>query len=279
MLERALPTFDPGPPTTAPGGNSNGGGGDLPFARDLFAAADQLRGSVESAEYKHLVLGLIFLKYISDSFERQRDRLDAWTRDPANDDSSPKTRTSARRSSKTATSTSPRTSSGCPRGALGRAARRRRASPTSGSASTRRSRRSSAKTRTSCAACCRASTPGLRFSPTKLGELVKTIARVGFGDDEETARDVLGRTYEYFIKTFAKAEGHRGGEFYTPASRDPAPGRDAGALRGPGVRPGMRLVRPVRPEREVRRGSRWPYPRHLGSTARRRTRRRGASDG
>jgi hypothetical protein len=40
--------------------------GDLPFARELFEAADRMRGSVESAEYKHLVLGLLFLKYISD---------------------------------------------------------------------------------------------------------------------------------------------------------------------------------------------------------------------
>jgi len=52
----------------------------------------------------------------------------------------------------------------------------------------------------------------------KMGELVTTIAKVGFGDDEDKARDILGRTYEYFIKRFAAAEGHRGGEFYTPRS-------------------------------------------------------------
>src|SRR5213593_4086773 len=62
------------------------GNGDLPFAKELFEAADRLRGSVESAEYKHLVLGLLFLKYISESFERRRAWLDAATRDPANSD-------------------------------------------------------------------------------------------------------------------------------------------------------------------------------------------------
>ena len=67
-------------------GASGSIGGDLPFARKLFDAADQLRGSVESAEYKHLVLGLIFLKFVSDSFERQRARVEAWTRDPDNAD-------------------------------------------------------------------------------------------------------------------------------------------------------------------------------------------------
>src|SRR2546427_9356211 len=60
-------------------------GGDLPFAKELFEAADRLRGSVESAEYKHLVLGLLFLKYISDSFERRREALDAETRQPTSD--------------------------------------------------------------------------------------------------------------------------------------------------------------------------------------------------
>jgi type I restriction enzyme M protein len=65
---------------------SGGGNGELTFASELFEAADRLRGSVESAEYKHLVLGLLFLKYISDSFERRHAWLDAATRDPANAD-------------------------------------------------------------------------------------------------------------------------------------------------------------------------------------------------
>src|SRR5689334_19311092 len=57
----------------------------MPFARDLFEAADRLRGSVESAEYKHLVLGLLFLKYISDSFAYRRTQLEGETRNPASD--------------------------------------------------------------------------------------------------------------------------------------------------------------------------------------------------
>ena len=59
---------------------------DLPFAKELFEAADRMRGSVESAEYKHLVLGLLFLKYISESWERRRAWLEAATRDPENGD-------------------------------------------------------------------------------------------------------------------------------------------------------------------------------------------------
>ena len=62
-----VPAWPPGPPTTT-----------APNAPALFEAANKLRGSVESAEYKHLVLGLLFLKYISDSFVSARG--DGWRR-------------------------------------------------------------------------------------------------------------------------------------------------------------------------------------------------------
>jgi hypothetical protein len=52
-------------------------GRDSPNGAALFEAANKLRGSVESAEYKHLVLGLLFLKYISDAFEQRRGELEA----------------------------------------------------------------------------------------------------------------------------------------------------------------------------------------------------------
>jgi type I restriction enzyme M protein len=54
-------------------------------SRPLFEAADRLRGSVESAEYKHLVLGLLFLKYVSDSYARRRTALEAETRDESSE--------------------------------------------------------------------------------------------------------------------------------------------------------------------------------------------------
>jgi type I restriction enzyme M protein len=52
----------------------------------------------------------------------------------------------------------------------------------------------------------------------KLGELVDLISTIGFGDNPNTARDILGQVYEYFLGMFASAEGKRGGQFYTPAS-------------------------------------------------------------
>src|SRR5881275_2493676 len=88
---------------------------DLPFAKELFEAADRMRGSVESAEYKHLVLGLLFLKYISDSFDRRRAWLDGATRDPAKADYFTDDEGARAAILEDRTSTSPRTSSGCPR--------------------------------------------------------------------------------------------------------------------------------------------------------------------
>ena len=73
------------PPASLRHMSTTNGGADLPFAATLFDACDRLRGSVESAEYKHLVLGLIFLKYISDSFERRRAQLAAELADPDSD--------------------------------------------------------------------------------------------------------------------------------------------------------------------------------------------------
>src|SRR5271168_4667047 len=51
---------------------TNGNGGNLGFEADLFKAADKLRGNMEPSDYKHVALGLIFLKYISDAFEAKR---------------------------------------------------------------------------------------------------------------------------------------------------------------------------------------------------------------
>ena len=59
---------------------------DLNFEKELWAAADKLRGNIDVSEYKNIVLGLLFLKYISDAFLKRRKELDALTRDPKNED-------------------------------------------------------------------------------------------------------------------------------------------------------------------------------------------------
>jgi type I restriction enzyme M protein len=192
------------------------GGGDLPFAATLFEAADRLRGSVESAEYKHLVLGLLFLKYVSDSYTRRRNALEAETRDESSElytaDAAEREAILEDRDEYAAENVF----------WVPPEARwdELLANANQSDIGSRIDRALEGIEREN---------PELRgvlpriyarapLPPAKLGELLTTIAKVGFGDNEERARDVLGRTYEYFIKTFARHEGHRGGEFYTPAS-------------------------------------------------------------
>ncbi|MGZ4267639.1 MAG: N-6 DNA methylase [Solirubrobacteraceae bacterium] len=191
------------------------GNGDQPAETVLFEAADRLRGSVESSEYKHLVLGLIFLKYISDSFETRRLQLEREFGDPDSEDyiADAEIRADAieDRSEYEAKNVF-----WVPQNARWDALLKAASLDDIGT----RIDRAMTEIETE--------NPELNgvlphiyarapLGPGKLGELVETVAKIGFGDDPDAARDVLGRVYEYFIKEFARSEGHRGGEFYTPA--------------------------------------------------------------
>lgn len=201
--------------TTRPKGNGNG---DLPFARELFEAADRMRGSVESAEYKHLVLGLLFLKYISDSFERRRAWLEQATREPENADYFIEDDAERREILEDRDEYISENVFWVPQQARWEALL---AAASKTDIGERIDRALDAIERDN-AEQLRGVLPKIYarapIQPAKLGSLVETIAKIGFGDDPDRARDVLGRTYEYFIREFARAEGHRGGEFYTPRS-------------------------------------------------------------
>lgn len=192
-----------------------GPAGDGPNGAALFEAANKLRGSVESAEYKHLVLGLLFLKYISDSFDLRRVQLDAEVSDPAAEayleDPEERALLLEDRDEYRAENVFWVPESARWPSLLAAA-----------------SRPDIAKRIDDALAAIEQENPALRnvlpriyarapLSAELMGSLVETIAKIGFGVDARQARDVLGRTYEYFIKEFARAEGHRGGEFFTPA--------------------------------------------------------------
>ena len=189
---------------------------DIPAEKALFEAADGLRGSVESAEYKHLALGLVFLKYVSDSFAVRHAELDALSRDPDSDwyveDETDRVDLLEDRVEYEA-----RNVFWIPREARWDAILALGSQPDLGVKLDR------------ALDLIEQENPQLKgvlpkiyarapMAPETLGKLVATIAKIGFGDDPAAARDVLGRVYEYFIKEFARAEGHRGGEFYTPAN-------------------------------------------------------------
>jgi type I restriction enzyme M protein len=189
---------------------------DSPNGSALFEAANKLRGSVESAEYKHLVLGLIFLKYISDAFAQRRLQLDAELSDPSADGylSDPESRLEVLEDRDEYVSENV---FWVPEEARW---------PNLLAAA---SHPDIARRIDEALAAIERENQGLRnvlpriyarapLSAELMGSLLETVAKIGFGKDPGEARDILGRIYEYFIKEFARAEGHRGGEFFTPAT-------------------------------------------------------------
>jgi type I restriction enzyme M protein len=180
-----------------PGGN----GGNLGFEADLFKAADKLRGNMEPSDYKHVALGLIFLKHISDSFEAKRAELLADYPDGAEDPDEysadnvfwvPK---EARWSHLQASAKQPSIGKLIDEAMI---AIEKRNETLKGVLSKDYAR------------------PAL--NAVMLGELIDLISGIALGHEKGSARDVLGRVYEYFLGQFAGSEGKRGGEFYTPRS-------------------------------------------------------------
>ncbi len=180
---------------------------DLGFEETLWLAADKLRGSMDAAEYKHVVLGLVFLKYISDSFAEQRVKIEATPgadpedRDEYSADNVFWVPMEARWS--------------CTGNVLGIQEKAR--DPEIG------------KIVDNAMDAIEKENPKLKgvlpkdyassdLDKTKLGELIDKIGTIGMGDEANRSKDILGRIYEYFLSKFANAEGKGGGEFYTPRS-------------------------------------------------------------
>jgi type I restriction enzyme M protein len=179
----------------------NGNGGHLGFEAELFKAADKLRGNMEPSDYKHVVLGLIFLKYISDAFEAKHQALRLEDAQAAEDKDEyladnvfwvPK---EARWSHLQANAKQP--SIGTLIDDAMRAIEKDNAS-LKGVLPKDYAR------------------PAL--NKVMLGELIDLISGIALGETGDQSRDILGRVYEYFLGQFAGAEGKRGGEFYTPRS-------------------------------------------------------------
>ena len=168
---------------------------------ELWRMADALRGSMDAAEYKHVVLGLIFLKYISDAFEEVHARLEAEQHEGADPEDPDEYRAEnifwvpreARWSHLKAQAKQP---------VVGRlvddamAAIERDNSVLKDVLPKDYAR------------------PAL--DKQRLGQLIDMISNIRVGDADARSKDVLGRVYEYFLSQFASAEGKKGGEFYTP---------------------------------------------------------------
>lgn len=174
-------------------------GANLGFEQKLWAAADKMRGHMDASEYKHVVLGLIFLKYISDAFEeRHAELLKEKHADPEDRDEYAGANVFW-----------------VPKKARWPHLQAHAKQPEIG------------KLVDEAMLAIEKDNPQLKgvlskdyarpvLDKQRLGELIDLIGTIGLGDKENRSKDILGRVYEYFLGQFASAEGKRGGEFYTP---------------------------------------------------------------
>ncbi|WVN42229.1 class I SAM-dependent DNA methyltransferase [beta proteobacterium MWH-UniP1] len=177
-------------------------GGDLGFEAELFKAADKLRGNMEPSDYKHVVLGLIFLKYISDAFDEKHKQLMAEDSSAAED-----------RDEYAADNVF-----WVPKEARWSNLQANAKQPTIGTLIDD-AMRVIEKDNESLKGVLPKDYARPALNKIMLGELIDLISKIDLmAGGEHRSKDVLGRVYEYFLGRFAGAEGKGGGEFYTPRS-------------------------------------------------------------
>lgn len=192
----------------------NGNGAHLGFEQQLWQAADKMRGHMDAGEYKHIVLGLIFLKYISDAFEERH----TWLLKQAADQKSDYYTKDEKQQQHIAEDRDEYTAENIfwvPKEARWAKLQANAKQATIG------------KMLDDAMVAVERENPSLKgvlaknyarpdLKEVRLGELIDLVANIGLGDKESRSKDILGRVYEYFLSQFASAEGKKGGQFYTP---------------------------------------------------------------
>jgi len=194
----------------------NSNGGNLGFEEKLWQAADKMRGHMDPAEYKHVVLGLIFLKYISDAFEERHKQLEIWTAEPSSEyfvaEEQARYGVIEDKDEYLAENIF-----FVPKEARWSYLQANAKQPTIGKLID-----DAMVAIEKINQILKGVLPKDYARPTldkhTLGELIDLIGTIGLGDAESRSKDILGRVYEYFLGRFASAEGKGGGEFYTPQS-------------------------------------------------------------
>lgn len=178
-----------------------GNGANLGFESKLWAAADKMRGHMDSGEYKHVALGLIFLKYISDAFQEYYGQLgNEPYADPEDRDEY-----------------SAENIFWVPKEARWHHIQANAKQPTVGKLIDE-AMVAIEKENTSLKGVLPKNYGQSALDKQRLGELIDLISTIALGDEEIRSKGILGRVYEYFLARFASAEGKGGGEFYTPQS-------------------------------------------------------------
>ena len=174
-----------------------------PLEKQLWKTADKLRKNIDAAEYKHVVLGLIFLKYISDAFEELYEKLDAEKTQGADPEDKDEYKAE--------------NVFFVPQDARWKLLLSKAKQPDIG------------KFVDDAMDAIEKENPSLKgvlpkvyarqnLDPTSLGELIDLVGNIALGDAKARSADVLGHVFEYFLGEFALAEGKKGGQFYTPRS-------------------------------------------------------------
>ncbi|MDO8774985.1 MAG: class I SAM-dependent DNA methyltransferase [Burkholderiaceae bacterium] len=176
-----------------------------PLEKQLWKAADKLRKNIDAAEYKHVVLGLIFLKYISDSFEELFAKLQGGAGDYAGAD--PEDKDEYKAENVFFVPQQARWSF-----LLGKAKQPDVGSHVDAAMDAIEKENFSLK----------GVLPKVfsrqNLDPASLGGLIDLVGNIALGDAKARSADVLGHVFEYFLGEFALAEGQQGGQFYTPRS-------------------------------------------------------------
>ena len=191
---------------------------DLGFEKELWNAADRLRGNIDVSEYKNVVLGLLFLKYISDSFYKRREVLTNMTRDEKNKDFYVPTEEARKAILETKDFYTSEGVFYVPVKSRWEYLQTKVMDSDLG------------KILDGAMELIEKDNPvqlenvlpkvymKTNLDHTVLGELVNIFSRISFDHEFDREKDILGRIYEYFLGEFASAEGKRGGEFFTPRS-------------------------------------------------------------
>lgn len=174
-----------------------------PLEKQLWKTADKLRKNIDAAEYKHIALGLIFLKYISDAFEELYEKLkaeEASGADPEDIDEYKAENVFF-----------------VPKEARWEYLKSQARQPTIGK-TVDAAMDAIEKENSSLKGVLPKVFARQNLDPTSLGELIDLIGNIALGDAKARSADVLGHVFEYFLGEFALAEGKKGGQFYTPRS-------------------------------------------------------------
>ena len=191
---------------------------DLSFEKELWKAADRLRGNIDASDYKHVVLGLLFLKYVSDYFYQRRLQLEQWTSDPKNKEYYIPDEKGRKFIIEDKDHYKKEGVFYIPESARWEYLQARAMHAEIGKyidEATEEIENENPKQ-------LKGVLPKI-FTQTKLegqviGELVNIFSKIKFDHNIDKEKDILGRVYEYFLAQFATTEGKRGGEFYTPRS-------------------------------------------------------------